>query len=205
MKKVNNKGFSLVEILIAIALLGVLMTMAANAYNVYKKKARQQAYDTMAKTATTAATNYLFENAKDKYVSFETLKENEYIDTLQDPKYKDEQCSGIVINKVIQGEEEKKIDILFQKVKLCCKDYKYQYDYTGDEVKVTEIDSCEYVQGDEIDGVYNLIYKSNGGKNVIQKLFLRNKKKHGGTYVYQKETILHLKAGIQRRVEREQQ
>ena len=37
MKKVNNKGFSLVEILAAIVILGVLMTLAANAYNVYKK------------------------------------------------------------------------------------------------------------------------------------------------------------------------
>ena len=59
MKKVNNKGFSLVEILAAIVILGVLMTLAANAYNVYKKDARQQAYDTMAKTATTAAENYM--------------------------------------------------------------------------------------------------------------------------------------------------
>ena len=133
-QKEKNKGFTLVEILVAIALLGVLMTLAAQAYNVYKKKARQQAYDTMAKTATTAATNYLMENAQSKYITFDTLKNKEFIDTLQDPKYRDEQCSGIVINKVVQGEEEKKLDILFQKVKLCCKDYKYQYDYTGDEV-----------------------------------------------------------------------
>ena len=72
MKRVNNKGFTLVEILVAIALLGVLMTLAAQAYNVYKKKARQQAYDTMAKTATTAATNYLMENAQSKYITFDT-------------------------------------------------------------------------------------------------------------------------------------
>ena len=75
MKKLNNKGFSLVEILVAIALLAILMTIASQAYNSYKKQARQQAYDTMAKSATVAATNYLMENNKAKYISFETLKE----------------------------------------------------------------------------------------------------------------------------------
>ena len=44
---------------------------------------------------------------------YDTLKTS----IMYDPKYKDKQCSGIVINKVIQGEEEKKLDVLFQKVK----------------------------------------------------------------------------------------
>ena len=163
MRKLNNKGFSLVEILIAIALLAVLMTIASQAYNTYKKQARQQAYDTMAKSATVAATNYLMENDKAKYISFETLKDTQYVDTLQDPRYKDKECTGIVINKVMPGENQKQLDVLFQKVKLCCKNYKYQYDYTGDDVNITEIDSCEYVEGDEIAGVYKLIYKPQGG------------------------------------------
>ena len=180
MRKVNNKGFSLVEILVAIAILGVLMTMAANAYNVYKKKARQQAYDTMAKSVTTAASNYLMENAKEKYISFETLKELDYIDTLQDPRYKENECSGIVINKVIQGQEQKKLDVLFQKVKLCCKNYKYQYDYTGDEVKITEIDDCNYIDGDEIDGVYKLIFKPSGGSECNPTIILKRQNEKWG-------------------------
>ena len=180
MKKVNNKGFSLVEILVAIAILGVLMTMAANAYNVYKKKARQQAYDTMAKSATTAASNYLMENAKEKFISFEMLKELDYIDTLQDPRYKEKECSGIVINKVIQGQEDRQIDILFQKVKLCCQNYKYQYDYTGNEVKVTEIEDCNYVDGDEIDGMYKLIYKPSGGTECVPGVILKKQNEKWG-------------------------
>ena len=163
MKRLNKKGFSLVELLAAIAILAILMTVATQAYNSYKKQARQQAYDTMAESATTAATNYLMENTKAKYITFDTLKDMQYIDTLQDPRYKDKECSGIVINKVMPGDTQKQLDVLFQKVKLCCKNYKYQYDYTGDEVTVTEIDSCEYVDGDEIAGVYKLIYKTQGG------------------------------------------
>lgn len=190
MKKVNNKGFSLVEILAAIVILGVLMTLAANAYNVYKKDARQQAYDTMAKTATTAAENYMMENAKPKYISLSDLQDGQYIDTLQDPKYKDEQCSGIVINKVIQGEEDKKLDMLFQKVKLCCKEYKYQYDYTGDEVVVTEIDSCEYKDGDEIHGMYKLNFKPNGGTPCEPPtLFKKEKEKWGPLCVTTRENF----------------
>ena len=79
MKRLNNKGFSLVEILIAIALLAVLMTIASQAYNTYKRQARQQAYDTMAKSVTVAATNYLMENDKAKYISFETLSNSSII------------------------------------------------------------------------------------------------------------------------------
>ena len=119
MRKLNNKGFSLVEILIAIALLAVLMTIASQAYNTYKKQARQQAYDTMAKSATVAATNYLMENDKAKYISFETLKDTQYVDTLQDPRYKDKECTGIVINKVMPGENQKQLDVLFHKDKIC--------------------------------------------------------------------------------------
>ena len=180
MKRLNNKGFSLVEILVAIALLAVLMMIASQAYNSYKKKARQQAYDTMAKSATVAATNYLMENNKAKYISFETLKDMQYVDTLQDPRYKENECTGIVINKVIPGESLKQLDELFQKVKLCCKNYKYQYDYTGDEVTVTEIDSCEYVEGDEIDGVYKLIYKPQGGTPCDPGVVIKQQREEWG-------------------------
>ena len=180
MKKLNNKGFSLVEILVAIAILAVLMSVAAQAYNAYKKQARQQAYDTMAKSATVAATNYLMENNKAKYITFDILKELQYVDTLQDPRYKEKECSGIVINKVVQGETQKQLDVLFQKVKLCCKNYKYQYDYTGDDVKVTEIENCEYVEGDEIDGIYKLIYKPQGGASCDPGIVMKKQREEWG-------------------------
>ena len=181
MKKMNNKGFSLVELLAAIAILAILMVVATQAYNSYKKQARQQAYDTMAKSATVAATNYLMENTKAKYITFETLKEGEYVDTLQDPRYKERECTGIVINKEVQGNSLKQLDVLFQKVKLCCKNYKYQYDYTGDEVVVTEIDSCEYVEGDEIAGVYKLIYKTQGGTSCDPSVVIKNQGEEWGS------------------------
>ena len=187
-KQKREKGFSLVEILVAIAILGVLTTLAANAYNIYKKKARQQAYDALAISATSAASNYLLENAKTNYITLETLKEQDYLDSLQDPRYKDKQCSGIVINKVVQGETEQKIDVLFQKVKLCCKNYTYQYDYTGDDVKVTEIDSCEYIEGDEIDGMYKLIYKPSGGTECDPKVVLKRQGEEWGTLCETKRT-----------------
>ena len=180
MKKMNNKGFSLVEILAAIAILAILMAIASTAYNRYKRHARQQAYDTMAKSTTTAAKNYMMENVKQKYITFEALLDQEYIDTLQDPRYREEECTGIVINKVMQGQTQKQLDVLFQKVKLCCKNYKYQYDYTGDDVVVTKIDSCEYVPGDEIDGVYKLIYKSQGGTKCDPEVVIKNQGEEWG-------------------------
>ena len=181
MKRINKKGFSLVEILAAIAILGILMSIATTAYNRYKRQARQQAYDTMAKSSITAAKNYMMDNVQQKYITFDTLLDQEYIDTLQDPRYKEEQCSGIVINKVIQGQTQKQLDVVFQKVKLCCKNYKYQYDYTGDDVVVTKIDSCEYITGDEIDGVYKLIYKTQGGTACDPSVVVKNEKEEWGT------------------------
>ena len=180
MRRLNNKGFSLVEILAAIAILAILMALASTAYNRYKRHARQQAYDTMAISTTTAAKNYMMENVKQKYITFETLLDQEYIDTLQDPRYKEEKCTGIVINKVMQGQNQKQLDVLFQKVKLCCKNYKYQYDYTGDDVVVTKIDSCEYVPGDEIDGVYKLIYKPQGGTKCDPEVVIKNQGEEWG-------------------------
>ena len=180
MRRLNNKGFSLVEILAAIAILAILMAIASTAYNRYKRHARQQAYDTMAISTTTAAKNYMMENVKQKYITFETLLDQEYIDTLQDPRYREEECTGIVINKVMQGQTQKQLDVLFQKVKLCCKNYKYQYDYTGDDVVVTKIDSCEYVPGDEIDGVYKLIYKPQGGTACDPEVVIKNQGEEWG-------------------------
>ena len=181
MKRINKKGFSLVEILAAIAILGILMSIATTAYNRYKRQARQQAYDTMAKSSITAAKNYMMDNVQQKYITFDTLLNQEYIDTLQDPRYKEEQCSGIVINKVVQGQTQKQLDVVFQKVKLCCKNYKYQYDYTGDDVVVTKIDSCEYIPGDEIDGVYKLVYKTQGGTACDPSVVVKNEKEEWGT------------------------
>ena len=47
MKKINNKGFTLVEVLGAIVILGILMGIAVASYSVYRDKANTTSYKLM--------------------------------------------------------------------------------------------------------------------------------------------------------------
>ena len=129
MKKLNNKGFSLIEILAAIAILAILMTLAVSAYNVYKRKARAQAYDTMAKSAKEAAENYLMDNPGTKRITLEKLWEEQYIDTIVDPRNQSQNCTGKVIIEQEQSSDDKVLDKNNFTVNICCKKYNYTYFY----------------------------------------------------------------------------
>lgn len=50
--------YTLVEILTVIVILGILFAVGITAYSKYKDKARIQGYDTMAKSASQAASEY---------------------------------------------------------------------------------------------------------------------------------------------------
>ena len=97
MKRLYNKGFSLVEILAAVAILAILMAIASTAYNRYKRHAKQEAYDAMAKSAKDAAENYLMDNPATQRITFEKLWEEQYIDTIVAPGKQTQNCSGKVI------------------------------------------------------------------------------------------------------------
>lgn len=131
MKKLNNKGFSLVEILAAIAILAILMSIAMTAYNTYKKKAKSQAYDTMAKSAKDAAENYLMDNPTTKRITFEKLWEEQYLDTITDPGKQSENCRGKVIIEKIESGDNKLLDTNNYTVNVCCKKYNYTYSFPG--------------------------------------------------------------------------
>ena len=47
--KLNKKGFSLVELLAAIVILAIMITLATVAYSRYRQHAKQQGYDTLVK------------------------------------------------------------------------------------------------------------------------------------------------------------
>lgn len=129
----NKKGFSLVELLAAIVILGIMITLATVAYSRYRQHAKQQAYDTLAKTASEAAAQYTMDNPEKEIwsVSFETLYEGEYMSSLSDPGIKNKQCKGDVVLRTMKEETIGSLDTKEYTVHVCCKNYNYTYVFPG--------------------------------------------------------------------------
>lgn len=96
MKKINNKGFTLIEILGAIVILGILMGIGVGAYTRYRKQTAETSYDLIKKNAITAAENYFIDNTDEDEVTLQELVSKSYLETIQDPLNKDKECSGNV-------------------------------------------------------------------------------------------------------------
>lgn len=131
----------MVELLAVIVILGILMTIGFAAYTRYRQKARQQAYDTMAKSATEAAEEYLMDNPKATVVTFDELVEGEYLDTIQDPRNNSKDCSGKVVITKNESNDKKVLDVNTYKVSMCCKKYNYTYSYP--DGVISEDDECK--------------------------------------------------------------
>lgn len=100
----ENRGFSLVELLAVIVLLGIIATAATIAVSRYLNKAQKQSYETMESSVYDAAQNYMMDYVgnleEDMTISISDLVKMEYLDSLIDPAKKDgTQCSGDVVVK----------------------------------------------------------------------------------------------------------
>ncbi len=131
--KLNKKGFSLVELLAAIVILAIMMSLATAAYSRYRQKAKQQGYDTLAQSASDAAAEYAMDHQGTYKVSFEELYEQEYISSLQDPGVKEKNCTGNVILNTTTNKEKGSLDTEEYSVNLCCKNYNYLYSFPSGE------------------------------------------------------------------------
>lgn len=63
MKRLNKLGFTLIELTTSILILGILMLMALGALTTYIDQSRKQAYDTMARSASEAAEEYIMDTS----------------------------------------------------------------------------------------------------------------------------------------------
>lgn len=105
-KKLNKKGFSLVELLATITILGILMSVAVGAVTIYLNKTREQAMDTIASSSYDGMVNYMMEknillNPKGEpnsstTIDIETLFQEQYIEKPIDPYNKGTTCKGTV-------------------------------------------------------------------------------------------------------------
>lgn len=97
----NNKGFTLIEILAAVTIMGILAGVAVPAVMRYVDKSRKQSYESMEKSLYDAAKNYVMNEEIDipstGYVlSASDLMNEKYLESLEDPVDKGNSCTGSV-------------------------------------------------------------------------------------------------------------
>ena len=93
---ISNKGFTLIEILGAIVILGILMGIGVISYTRYRRQAVETSYNLIKKNAVSAAENYFMDNVSEETVELHELVEKSYLDTVNDPEKKNKTCDGTV-------------------------------------------------------------------------------------------------------------
>ncbi len=95
----NEKGFTLVEVLTTIAILGIISTVAIPMVNKYLLQSKNKTYDTYVNTLYNATRNYYEKNSmfipkagSSETLTAKTLLNESFIDELVDPENKNEKC-----------------------------------------------------------------------------------------------------------------
>ena len=146
--KMNSKGFTFVEILAVIVIIGLLTGISIAAFSRYKEQAIKGDYEALAKSSYSAMEEYMMSHPYDNTVSLETLENENLLSNRKDPGSK-EDCTGTVEVSKNSGSDGKLDDGTY-KVNLCCVSVKKTYTYPGGkETNLTDSSKCEYVPGEE--------------------------------------------------------
>ena len=143
----NNKGFSLVELLAVIAILGILFGIGIQAYSRYREKSKIEAYDTMAKSASQAAEEYKMEHPAVTEINFDTLFNGGYLSSITNPGDNSSSCVGTVNISVKTGDEDSKLDENEYVVLICCGNYNYTYSFPSGNKVENELGCQAYADG----------------------------------------------------------
>lgn len=129
----NNKGFSLVELLAIIVIISIMAVLGVVGYTQYIDYTRNKAYDTMAKSAANAAAEYTMDNIGIESVTLEELTEGEYLEYPYDPAKKGSLCTGKVDIIYIEPEEglDDALDEENYEVTIHCANYDKKYCFPG--------------------------------------------------------------------------
>ena len=137
----NNKGFSLVELLAVIVIISLIAILGIVGYTRYIDYSKRQAYDTMAKSSKNAAAEYTMDYIGIESVTLEELTEGEYLEFPQDPSSKGTACKGKV--DITYNENDEGLDTEDYEVYICCVNYTYKYEFKYDQdMKKTKLNTC---------------------------------------------------------------
>jgi len=167
---VREQGFTLVEILAAVTILGIISTLAVAGYTRYIDYSKNKAYDAMAKSVSVAAEEYIMTNpsaaidaieetSEDgtiKYlineeetekISIKDLIEEGYLNDASDPDNKGTNCKGNVSIGLVSFEEKGSLDHYIYTVDICCTNHKQRTMYTlkNKDNKLTSVEEKESI------------------------------------------------------------
>lgn len=126
----NSRGFSLVELLGTIVILGILSSIAIVALSRYQMQAANQAFDTMSKDAASAAEEYFMDHMNRDSVDIKTLVDEEYLSDTIDPRNKSTSCSGTV-TKTSYAKSGNSLETINLQVNLECTNFNSCKIYPG--------------------------------------------------------------------------
>lgn len=140
--KLNNKGFSLVELLGVMVILGIILAAGVAQYRKHTREATIQSYDILAESASSAAENYLMDHANTiDSINFDELVEEGYLENRIDAAEEDKECIGTVNIVKNEGTGDSSLTTNEFLVSVCCKNYNYTYAYPGGS-KVEDKTGC---------------------------------------------------------------
>lgn len=154
MKRKNNKGFTLIEILAAIVILGIISTIAVPAVYKYVTKTKDFSYENMYKTVYDAVKNYRIDTNDVSANGFSAptytkadinnFVELNYLDPLIDPADRSKKCSAEVYVFVCNNEDKTVLEDHSYSVQLTCSAYSDAkvFNDNGDLLSDAEIASC---------------------------------------------------------------
>ena len=165
--KLDKKGFTFVEILAAIVIVGILMSISIVGVSKYKENAKNKDYEALAKSSYSAMEEYVMAHPYESKASLETLTEDNLLSNRQDPGSPDKECSGSVEIEESSGGNGT-LDSGKYTVYLCCATYKKKYTYPDGTVEdYTGTDRCSVKDVAPTpppgETAYTITYVLNGG------------------------------------------
>ena len=134
----NNKGFTLIEILAAVVIVAILSIVSVVGYSKYIDYSRKKAYDTMAKSASEAASEYSMDYIGITSVTLKELYQEQYLEYPTDPLNNSKMCTGKVDITHIANYDG--LDTEEYDVTICCSNFSYIYHFPGGSKTLT---TCE--------------------------------------------------------------
>ena len=154
MKRKNNKGFTLIEILAAVVILGIISTIAVPAVYKYVTKTKDFSYENMYKTVYDAVKNYRIDTNDVSANGFSAptytkadinnFVELNYLDPLIDPADRSKKCSAEVYVFDCHDDDKTVLEDHSYSVQLTCSAYSDAkvFNDNGDLLSDAEIASC---------------------------------------------------------------